>query len=425
MNKFKGKRLLELGTNISSVDIVKYAKSEGAFVLVTDYLPTEKSDAKKYADETAMISTLNIEDIVAYSKEKKIDAVLCGVNESNLVSVCKIANQLELPCYFSLDQWNKCENKKLFKELCLQHNVPVAKQFIVSKELSSEELKGIVYPVIVKPVDLCASRGIHICNNESELITAYKDAYEKSPSHNVIVEQYLVGDEISATYSFINGECRLSMLSEMYYNNEQKGMIPLPDAYIYPSKHLSRFLKCANPQIISMLKSLGLKYGSIFITGIATKDGFAFFEAGLRIAGTTPYKFVSKVNGINIMELLTEYSINGYIDDPSVIEKEDPFLKGKTCCLYSLLNSGGTIGEISGIEEARKIPGVTDVYIQRKVGDEIKRDGTLGQINVRFYIISEDISTIKSAIKQIRQIVKVTDSVGNNMLLDSKILELL
>ena len=46
MGKFNKKTLLVLGTSVGSVEIVKYARNEGAYVIVTDYLPLEKSEAK-------------------------------------------------------------------------------------------------------------------------------------------------------------------------------------------------------------------------------------------------------------------------------------------------------------------------------------------------------------------------------------------
>ena len=422
MGLFDGKRLLELGSNISSVDIIKYAKKEGAYVIVSDYLPIDKSEAKKYADESYMISTLDTDSLVDLVLEKSIDGVICGVSEINLQSVKEIAFKTGLPCYFTTEQWELCENKAIFKEFCKKYSVPVAKEYCLSDKPTEDELKKVEYPVIVKPVDLCASRGIHICRNEEELLCGYKDASKKSPSHKVIVEKFLSGDEISATYSFVNGECQLSMLSQMFYNLEQKGLVPLPDAYIYPSKHLSKFLKVANKPIIEMLKSLGLKNGSVFISGIANENEFAFFEAGLRLAGTAPYRFVSSINGINIMELITEYSINGNISKPELVHLEDPYLKGKKCCLYSLLNRGGTISKIIGYDEAAGFPGVVSSTIQRKVGDFVEKDGTLGQVNVRFYIIKDNIDEICDVINRIQKTVKVIDEQGNNMLLESNII---
>ena len=117
MGKFDGMTRLELGTSVSSVEIVKYAKSEGAYVIVTDYLPTEKSEAKKYADETAMISTLDADALTEFAREKKVDGVFCGVSEANLLSVKTVAERLGLPCYFTREQWGLCQDKAEFKKL--------------------------------------------------------------------------------------------------------------------------------------------------------------------------------------------------------------------------------------------------------------------------------------------------------------------
>ena len=182
---------------------------------------------------------------------------------------------------------------------------------------------------------------------------------------------------------------------------------------------LDKYKKDVDSKMIEMLKSTGLKNGSVFVTGIATGKEFAFFEAGLRIAGTIPYVFVSKINGINIMELMTEYAINGRIENKELLKLEDPSLKNKKCCLFSLLNGGGVIHQVEGIEEAEKVPGVIRTTVQRRIGDTVIKNGTLGQIHIRFYIIGDTVEDIRNAIKEILKIVKVTDINGKNMLLRS------
>ena len=46
--KFIGKKLLLLGTNVATCDIANYAKSQGAYIIVTDKQPIEKSAATLY-----------------------------------------------------------------------------------------------------------------------------------------------------------------------------------------------------------------------------------------------------------------------------------------------------------------------------------------------------------------------------------------
>ena len=56
MKRFAGKVLLELGTTMGSVDMVKYAKANGAYVIVSDFDNSDRSAAKRFADKTYMVS---------------------------------------------------------------------------------------------------------------------------------------------------------------------------------------------------------------------------------------------------------------------------------------------------------------------------------------------------------------------------------
>ena len=39
MKKFEGKKLLLLGSNVGTLDLIRYAKEHGAITIVADYLP--------------------------------------------------------------------------------------------------------------------------------------------------------------------------------------------------------------------------------------------------------------------------------------------------------------------------------------------------------------------------------------------------
>lgn len=45
MKKFEGKKLLLLGSNVGTEDMILYAKSNGAYTIVADNLPVSKSGA--------------------------------------------------------------------------------------------------------------------------------------------------------------------------------------------------------------------------------------------------------------------------------------------------------------------------------------------------------------------------------------------
>ena len=415
MGKFDGKNFLMLGTTIGSVDMVKYAKSEGAHVIVIDYLPIEKSEAKQYADETFMISTVDIDAIVKLARAKKVDGVFAGASELNLQSTEAVTSAMGLPCYFTREQWNMTENKAVFKELCRKFSIPIAKTYYFDDIPTSEDIKDIEYPVIIKPVDRCASIGMHIANNDKEFLEGYKDAYEKSFCHQVTVEEYIIGNEFSAYYTFIGGECRLSIVFDKYLNREQEGFVPIPEAYVFPSRIQEKYIREVNENVKRMYLSIGLKNAVACVQGVTDGKKIAVFEAGLRLGGTALYNFIEEINGINTMKLMVDYSILGKME--ADINLENPEMGGKRGCLLSVLNGGGVVGKINGYEEACKVVGVSAPQMRYKVGDRIPQNGTLQQSHLRFYVIRDTAQELKESIEQIQKLISVTDENGNNMLL--------
>ena len=63
-------KLLMLGTSLGSEDIIEYAKSQGIYTIVTDYLPPEKSTAKLISDEYWMINTGELDVLEAKCREE-------------------------------------------------------------------------------------------------------------------------------------------------------------------------------------------------------------------------------------------------------------------------------------------------------------------------------------------------------------------
>jgi len=105
-NKFSGKRLLVLGSNVGATDIVEYVRSHGAITMVADYLPPEKSAAKQVADEQFLISTSDLEGLIKLVEDQKIDAVLSGISDFNVQNALLLSEGCKLPFYCTKAQWD-------------------------------------------------------------------------------------------------------------------------------------------------------------------------------------------------------------------------------------------------------------------------------------------------------------------------------
>ena len=168
------KKLLIIGGPQMACNIVEKAHEMGLYVIVTDQFP--ENPAKKIADESFMVSTYDVKGLVELAKKQKVDGIITGYLDSVLPYYQKVCDILNLPCYATEEQIKIATNKDLFKKMCKEYNVPIVPQYNINEKLDNIDSINIEYPVIVKPVDSSASRGIRVCYSKGELIGACKNA---------------------------------------------------------------------------------------------------------------------------------------------------------------------------------------------------------------------------------------------------------
>src|SRR5699024_362804 len=201
--------------------------------------PLEKSPAKQMADEYFMTSTTNIPEMVDLIKENKIDGVITGYTDSVLPYYADICEAAGLPAYGTRKQFEMLTDKTKYKKLCQEFNVPVVEEYQINKEdLLTDKIIDLKYPVLVKPADGSGARGVYICNNPDELREKYLASLNYSQTKEILVERYIVGEEVTVFYLLNDGEIYLTGMGNRHMGDSQEGTIPLPVAYTFPSIHL-------------------------------------------------------------------------------------------------------------------------------------------------------------------------------------------
>ncbi len=155
-------KLLVLGSDFGTLDIVREAKKQGLYVIVTDLMDT--SPAKEAADESWHISTTEIDILEKKCRELEVKGILAGASDFNLTLVRELCKRLNLPVYCDNDYaWRVSSDKSEFKKICCSLGAPVAAGYELTDELSEEQLDKIQYPVVIKPVDKCGNTGMSYC----------------------------------------------------------------------------------------------------------------------------------------------------------------------------------------------------------------------------------------------------------------------
>lgn len=415
--KTKGKRLLILGGS-SAKDIVLQAKRMGVYTIVADWDKCNVS--KAVADESVMVSTADTEALVALIKEKKIDGVFTGPSEFNLQQVMRVCNAVGLPFYVTQKQWDICQNKASFKDLCRKFNVPVIPEYNITAEMHPEDLAQIKYPVVVKPTDSYSSKGLSICVDEGQLRVAIPYALSVSESKQFIVEKCITSDYgFGCRYIANNGEIVLSALCDRYTVDEFDGKAHISSAAIFPSKLTDSFIRDINPNVIEMFKSIGLSNGTFFMQALVDQDNnqIYFHEMGLRLSGGLIYSMLEASCGYNDVQMMIRYALGGPMATDEEMKKIDPYMHGHFVGSITIPLKEGVIGKIEGVDKVRNNPSVTSLVQYYNEGDELHADviGTLAQHFCRVKMMTTSIEEYLKLISWIQSTVMILDTNGRDM----------
>ncbi len=412
-----GKKLLVLGGTTASYDLVKNAKDMGVYTIVTD--DCEDRISKKIADESALVSTTDIDGLVKLIKEKNIDGVFCGPSEFNIRNLIKVCEASGLKCYTDMATWDLCANKDVFKNYCRKFNVDCTPEYEITEDITDEELDKIDYPIILKPVDGCSSAGISVCQDKTAVRDAYKKAMEASKCKRIIAEKYIEngGEIFSVRYMLKDGEAYPYFLMDTYVADPvtRKSLI---SAFTYaPSKYYDYYMENMDANVRKMLKGMGLKNGTAFIQSLPCDGKIYFHEMGYRLSGGMIFKLTEPAVGINDMKMMIRYALGAEIFTDEEIKNIDVSCSKKKAAQIMIPLNTGKIASIEGLEKALKLPAVADFIQYYDVGDTIEEHviGTLGQHFGRFTLIADTSEEIFDTVNKIQTGLVVKDATGNIM----------
>ena len=348
------RKILIIGASKLQIPAIKSAKELGFFVGVIDYNP--KAPGIEFADVYFNVSTNDTEKIIGIAREFGADGIMTMATDMPMRSVAKACEELQLPGISSetaLIATDKYRMMEVFKE----YSVPHPWFFKVNKR---QELmiikKEIDYPCIIKPIDNSGSRGVILVQSESELLDAYYYSANESKSGSVIVQEYLIGKEVSV---------------EVMVQNNQPHVIAITDktttgAPFFVEMGHSQPSQLNEKEITEIAKkavnAVGISRGPAHVEIMVTNNGPKLIELGARLGGDyITSHLVPLSTGIDL--------VKATILDSCGMDFCIECTLSKTSIIQYLTTSTGTVQEIHGIDEAKQVPGVVDVKLFKEVGD--------------------------------------------------------
>lgn len=414
MLNIQGKKLLILGGDPRSKDIVLCAKRMGVKTVVTDWNDTHRSPAKLLADEYWNQDFFQTEEIMRLIRQYGVDGVITGFSDSYLLQYNKICQATGFPCYATADVLRITLDKSSFKQLCIDNDVPTVPAFDLDSfnpDIISDNFK-----IIIKPVDNSGSRGIKVCSRPEDFQDCLSYALSYSQKKQVVIERYMEMDTFSASYTIQDGVISLSTMNDRIVHKVQ-GAGAVTAGGIYPSKYLDAYLGNVDEKVRQMYRNLGVKNGVLFIQGFTDGKDFYFYEMGHRLSGGRHYIYTKNQNGTSSLEYLINFALTGQMADYPIIQKDNANFK-QLCCQVNIMGKEGDIDKIEGLDYIQSMPCVIYTAVMKAVGDHIGADGTTAQQCVGIYMVVNDYQEFEQRINDIKSHFHIYDKDGNNLVLD-------
>jgi biotin carboxylase len=354
------KRLLILGAGIMQGPAIQSAKDMGLLAVVLDGDPNAPLAAE--ADRFEQIDLKDRLKIEAFARTLQAEeAGLHGVMTAGTdfsASVAWIAEKLGLPG-ISYETALDASDKERMRERFKEQGVPSPAFTVFSGDPESPESVPFPFPVVVKPVDNMGGRGCRRVNSFAELADAVESARHFSRTGRAIVEEYMEGPEFSIDAILYKGEITICGIADRH--------IFFPPYFIemghtMPTCFSSQDQAALIDVFIRGVKALGIDNGAAKGDIKLTKNGPMIGEIAARLSGGYmsgwTYPFASGVN-----------PACGAIA-VAMGEKPDSLtpVRQWTSAERAFISIPGIVHSIEGIDAARAIPGVKELFLRVQPG---------------------------------------------------------
>ena len=399
----KKEKLMILGAAKFTVPLIELAKQMGFETLVV-------SIAGNYpgfmvADRSYEVDVRDKETILEIARKEGISGIVTDQTDLPVPTIAYVAEKMGLPG-IGYECAMRITNKLMCRKHCQRIGFPVPAFYHASTlEEARKGAMEIGFPLVVKPTDSMAARGVSRVNNLAELERKFKNGLASSTSGVVLLEEYFQGKKIILTgfiadYKFTN----LILADHKHFD--------IPDLFIVrqttvPSNLDQKLQKKILELNTRLFESFGARFGIAFSEFKVNEESgeVSLMEAALRgPAGYVSSHVTPLACGIDVLPMLIEL-VTARRETVS-IDKDRLKNRGAGNVYFYLPE--GEVCKIEGVEEVTSLSGVKkvelgDLAVGKKIEPIINMSGRQGPI----IYAGKDRKECEDIIKKIKDILVV------------------
>jgi biotin carboxylase len=351
-----------------------------------------------FAEPEAAVPT-----IVELARQRPFDAIL-PVDDSGCELAAHASKALGLT-YNSPQAAEAARDKLIMRTLMAANDVPCPpfRTFLLSSD-PARVASQVTYPCVLKPLRLSASQGVIRADNATECITAFARlkrlllslGYNQHTT-SILVEDFIPGVEVALEGILTKGNLKVLALFDK--PDPLDGPFFEETIYVTPSRLPSESQREIAACAAAAAASLRLQEGPIHAELRVNKQGPWMLEVAGRAIGGLCSVILEFSCSTCLEELILRHALG---QEVTSLERE----KDAAGVMMIPIPSTGLLKRVSGVEEARAVPLITDIQITAKP-NALLRTLPEGADNLGYIFARGDTSAeVEAALRRAHQLLR-------------------
>ncbi|WP_197277477.1 ATP-grasp domain-containing protein [Bacillus sp. FJAT-27245] len=224
------------------------------------------------------------------------------------------------------------------------------------------------YPLILKSPSSTGSKDVYLVNSETQMKNRIHFLRNRNSNEDLIIEEYLIGPQYLVEAIVHEGIIQIVAVIEQTITLHTKFIVTgyriVPKAEDDIHSSISIFTK-------RVLNDLGMKNGNCHLEVRLVDGEWKIIEINPRMSGGAMNRLLYETYGFDYAEQILKLYMG---EQPSIERKYER----SVYLQYITVNSIGKLLSVSGVDQARGLPGVIEVLINAKEGQVLSPPLSMG-----------------------------------------------
>lgn len=355
-----------------------------------------------------IVDTDQLDEVKAVVEQNVDIGQLKGIMTTSdfyLEHAARLSNEFQLNSN-TIESIQNCRNKALTRRKLAAINIGQPQFEVVDKvELIEPSLQRIGIPCVIKPIDDSASYNVRLCNTMQEarmhihtILQTTKNIRGQKTAGSALIEEYLDGPEYSVEMFAINGDIVPIGITEKKVTG---------DPYFVENQHVfpAPLQKDLELRIIEVtkkaIKTLGITHGATHSEIKLVHGEVKVIEINARLAGGMIPELIRIATDDDVLRK----QIHCFTNEDQIVDLIEH--KKVSGIRFILSKEAGILDGILGINEVSTMPGVSQVVLNRVIGDKVSLPNSAYDRIGYFIATSNNYTEVVSLLDEVNSMIQL------------------